>query len=208
MKTELFWSLVVANILWLAVMACLAYRDNTLWVSQMLSTYPGEKGIVLSEHWGIIMDVPLFGPTMAFIIASSYEQWGRPWIVGALIVGCVISVLAHQSWLTIKTLDALVCRGRISPAGGMHVFYFAVGTAITLLWFFQPNGAPTWAVLLVGAALITHFFFGTHLFLGVRQLFSYQEYRPDGLIDGGLIPFAALTALVVGGTTYKLWAAA
>lgn len=137
------------------LMALLAYQDGMLFPSQMVARYPiGFPFIANGGMWG---DLFFVTPAL-YLIGKHHEEWGV-WLWPALVLGVLASYAMHHFvYLRGALPDSLAGGGRpISPAGWVHVGYFAVCIALVGLFYLRSTPTTedvTWVGILLGLHVV------------------------------------------------------
>lgn len=165
--------LALSSVVAIFVEIFLAYQDEMLFPGQMAAKgYP--IGFPLIANGGVWGDLLFVTPAL-FIIGKYTEKWSFLEMVGAFAISMAVSYAMHHFVYLKGTLpDALAGGGRpISPAGWVHVMYFA--TALTLIvLFYVANRAMTSDIVVIGVLLFLHIIVANHVpFHFINQHYNF-----------------------------------
>lgn len=185
--------------------AFLAYQDGMLFPSQMMERYPvGFPFIANGGMWGDL----LFVTPALYFIGKHANEWDSEEVWLALLAGLATSLAMHYFvYLKGALPDSLAGGGRpISPAGWIHVGYFAIAIALIGLFYFC--SAPTRSdVMVVGILLTLHIVVANHVpfhYLSEIYHFSWcptifgNESQPLWILGIAMALLASVSAI-------KLW---
>lgn len=159
---------VIFSVLAVVIIAGLAYLDEMLLPIQVARcnserqpTRSGLPFITDCRLWG-----SLFFLTPALYIICGYINQFDAWLALTIILSC-LAFFAYQKYGQKNEIDnALVNNGSTSPAGWLHITYFAVVMAFVVLFFFCST--PTIEhMVLVGVLLSLHILVTNHKVLMV-----------------------------------------
>lgn len=177
-------SAAFVSIVWVLLEGWLAYRNGMLTPMQMLAKHPGRRGLPFIAHGGMWGDIILLSPLAGFAVGTHGGDWTLVQIVIMFVIGMMLSVTMHLTYVRTKFPDSLAWEGEgVTAAGWLHVVYMGVAFAIIgLLYFYTPSSNPL-LVSLAGLLLSMHVVIGTHIPLG-----SFNELEPMGWCPNFFVP--------------------
>jgi hypothetical protein len=165
----LFEALVVAQ-------GWLAYHDQFLTVTQMRASGVN-SGLPFLYHFGMWGDL-VISLLAAFIVGRFLKSWRPRWIAASLVTGFAISAYMHWTYLSASFPEAHVQNHQLTPAGWVHALYMALALAVFTQFFLFTANIPRAVLRLISVLLVAHVFLGTHMVLGLIDLYEPLGWYP------------------------------
>lgn len=181
-----------------AIQAWLSSRDHFLTATQM-QEHGVAAGLPFIWHFGMLGDVIIISPLLAYITAVCFRQWRGDLAIIALVLGCAIAAALNWSY-TLPTMPGVHVRDHhLTPAGIVHAIYMAIALSAFLQFFFFTPAIPPRFLGFVSILVLVHALFGTHMVLGVINFVSPLGWFPEeplksipGWITVGALAFGLL----------------
>ena len=179
-----------------ALQAWLAYRDQFLTVAQMQG-----KGIHLglpfAWHFGMWGDLFIVSPLAAYVVGCYSSTWRLRWVLLSLAFGVAAAIILGWSYTLPDIQEAHAQNHSLTPTGVVHLVYTALVLAVfTQFFFFTENISPQ-LLRIASVLLIAHVFFGTHMALGLLNLFYSFDWYPAEPLKS-VIGWGIVLTVVVG----------
>lgn len=157
------------------------YLSQNFWPSQVMARW-GKAGIAFFAHGGMWGDFFLLPALFAFIITRYSASWSPKMILIMTLVGIVITLGNHLVLIFTQTIpDPLGWKEEWwSVPIVLHFVYMSAYVALAGLFYFSP-GVSLKAAVVVSVALGIHMAAGTHVFLGLVNLWGQWTWCPDFL---------------------------
>lgn len=155
----------------------LAYRDGFLTPSQMQESGIN-AGLPFIWHFGMWGDLLIISPLAAYIVGRFFRSWRVSRVVVSLIVAFALSGLMSWSYLSSNVPEAHVQNHQLTSVGWVHLLYMAFALAIFVQFFLFTNDIPSALLRIVSALLVIHVFLGTHMVLGLYDLYHPLGWYP------------------------------
>lgn len=172
-----------------------SWHNKIFLPSQMMAQY-GRPGINFFTHGGMWSDMFLLPYLLCFMLLHSSEwSLGRDWL--PILIGIAMAV-GNQFLLNNSTrpdpLGSVDLKWSLAIA--VHFVYMAAYIAIIGHFYFNTDVSSE-AVVVASVLLGVHVAAGTHVFLGMAQLFAHWNWCPDPLFDSGLPYMSAVVWILL-----------
>jgi hypothetical protein len=155
----------------------LAYRNHFLTPSQMVNGGTA-AGLPFLAHLGMWGDLIYVSPLAAYIVGRFSPSWRWPEMAGCLAAGIGLSTALGWSYLSGNLPEAHVQNHQLTAAGWLHQAYMALALAIFTQFFIFTSNVPRYLLWGASFALMIHVFVGTHMALGIYNLYFPASWYP------------------------------
>lgn len=164
------------------------YWSQNFWPSQVMARW-GKAGISFAAHGGMWGDFFLLPALFAFIITRYGEGWTMKQIAIMATIGVVITLANHLLLIYTQAIpDPMGWKNeKWSTVIALHFAYMSLYVALAGLFYFSP-GVSVRAAVAVSVVLGIHMTFGTHIPLGLINLWKNWPWCPD-LLASPVLPY-------------------
>ena len=183
----------------------LAYRDDFLSVTQMRSRGTNQ-GLPLVWHFAIWSDLVLISPLAGYLVHRYREVWRLHWIVTAFVMSLCVAILLHYLYTRTSMPEAHTRDHELTAAGYVHLVYMTIAFCVFLQFLlFTPNVSHG-ILAAVSVLLLLHVFVGTHMVLGIFNLYFPQDWYPGQPLKSfiGWLMLACLAAGLLWRDYYEI----
>lgn len=140
-------------------------------------------GISLKTHGGWYGDM-LLPVLFAWVVITYGAAWDMKLISIMLVVGVIITLINHLLLINTQIIpDPWAWKGeKWSTLIAMHFVYMSVYVALAGLFYFS-HGVSVAATVTVSVVLGIHMMFGTHIPLGILNLWHHWEWCPTTFLS-------------------------
>ena len=209
-------SIVFISMLLVVVEALVSYHwSQNFWPSQVMTRW-GKAGISFFAHGGMWGDLFLLPALMAIIVVNYADTWTTEQVITMAMVGVVITLGNHLLLIFTQEIpDPLGWKEeKWSTLIALHFVYMSAYVALVGLFFFCSSGVSAAAAIAVAVILGIHMAFGTHIPLGILNLWYRWDWCPEFLhsqvawMQLGLWIALSALAWIAAGWQAGLWVAA
>lgn len=158
------------------------YWSKNFFPSQVIARW-GKTGIAFFAHGGMWGDIFLLPALFSFIIIRYSKTWSAKQIVIMGLVGFAVTLGNHLNLIRNQSIpDPLGWqKEKWSVPIALHFVYMTMYVALAGLFYFSP-GVSTGAAIAVSAILGIHMAFGTHIPLGLLNLWKQWPWCPTSFL--------------------------
>lgn len=173
---------IIGSMLFVALEWVFSYRSGGFYPSQVMQRW-GRPGIASFAHGGIWGDFLLLPFLMAWIIYRHGGSWSPKMMLIMGAIGLAITLANHILLITTQEIpDPLGWQqDKWSVPIALHFVYMTLYVALVGLFYFYSPSVTVREVVFVSVVLGIHTAFGTHVVLGMVNLWEKWPWCPDFL---------------------------
>jgi hypothetical protein len=154
-------------------------------------------GLPFAWHFGMWGDLFIVSPLAAYVVGCYSSTWRLRWVLLSLAFGVAAAIILGWSYTLPDIQEAHAQNHSLTPTGVVHLVYTALVLAVfTQFFFFTENISPQ-LLRIASVLLIAHVFFGTHMALGLLNLFYSFDWYPAEPLKS-VIGWGIVLTVVVG----------
>lgn len=208
--------IVLASMLLVVVEGFASYHwSHNFWPSQVAARW-SRTGISFFAHGGMWGDFLLLPALFAFIITRYGASWSLGQIALMAAIGVAVTLANHLLLIFTQVIpDPLGWKEeKWSTVIALHFVYMSTYVALAGLFYFSP-GVSVKAAVVVSVVLGLHMAAGTHVPLGLMNLWQQWWWCPNSFLTNPVIPYLsaviwvtlAIFATVAAGWRAGFWVA-
>lgn len=162
------------------------FIDRNFFPSQVKARW-GQNGIAFVAHGGMWGDLILLPAIFAIVITRHSASWSATQIAVMLAIGVTVTAANHYVLITTQSIpDPLGWKKEwFSIPIALHFFYMTAYVALIGLFYFCSPGVSVLEVAVVSILLGIHVAFGTHIPLGLANLWFKWPWCPTTFLHAG-----------------------
>lgn len=164
--------IIVASMLLVVLEALVSYYiSNNFWPSQVMARW-SKAGISFFAHGGMWGDLLLLPALMAAVVVKYGDGWTMKQIAIMAAIGVAITLGNHLLLIFTQVIpDPFGWKSeKWSTLIALHFVYMSIYVALAGLFYFS-SGVSVKAAVAVSVVLGIHMMAGTHVFLGLANLY-------------------------------------
>ena len=170
------WFVFIALESLVLIQAILAFRNHFLTVNQMQDVHM--NGLPFLWHFGMWGDFFIVSPVVAYLVRHHLYQWRWRSVMFSFTVGSISAILLGWLYTLSAIPEAHMLNHHLTAAGVIHLLYMTISVTIFLEYLLFTSHVSASELKVVSSLVIFHVLLGTHMALGILQLFMVLDWYP------------------------------